>query len=104
MIFAKQNTFDLKYKYLIEKSLLSNDLVTHIQQIGYFLNKIDVLKCIILDPFLIRGMNYYTGILFEVAYNDKTIMESTIAAGRYDNMIAKFSNHPHVPAIGMSLG
>ena len=103
--FTKQSTFDLKYKYLIEKSLLSDELITQIQQIGYFLNKIDALKYIILDPFLIRGMDYYTGILFEVTYNNKTILESTIAAGgRYDNMIAKFSNHSYIPAIGMSLG
>jgi len=59
-----------------------------------------------LDPFLIRGMDYYTGLLFEVSYNDKEIMDATISAGgRYDNMISKFSNKATVlPAIGMSLG
>lgn len=56
------------------------------------------------DPFLIRGMDYYTGILFEVGYNDKEIMPFTIAAGgRYDNMIGSFGT-TDIPAIGMSLG
>jgi histidyl-tRNA synthetase len=59
-----------------------------------------------LDPFLVRGMDYYTGLLFEVTYNDSKIIESTIAAGgRYDNMIGEFSNKASsIPAIGMSLG
>lgn len=59
-----------------------------------------------LDPFLVRGMDYYTGLLFEVTYNDSKIIESTIAAGgRYDDMIGEFSNKASsIPAIGMSLG
>lgn len=56
------------------------------------------------DPFLIRGMDYYTGIVFEVGYVNKEIMPFTISAGgRYDNMIGSFGGN-NVPAIGMSLG
>jgi histidyl-tRNA synthetase len=65
--------------------------------------------CLIFDPFLIRGMDYYTGIIFEVGYVNKEIMPFTISAGgRYDNMIGSFGKIPEgnadVPAIGMSLG
>lgn len=71
----------------------------------------DVLKqlirfrpCLQFDPFLIRGMDYYTGIIFEVGYLNKEIMPFTISAGgRYDNMIGSFGSGD-VPAIGMSLG
>jgi histidyl-tRNA synthetase len=54
---------------------------------------------------LARGLDYYTGIIFEAYYNDKKIMQSSICAGgRYDNLISKFSNHGQIPAIGLSLG
>jgi histidyl-tRNA synthetase len=57
------------------------------------------------DPFLMRGMDYYTGILFECTYNDKNIMPFSICGGgRYDKMIGKFSNMGDIKAIGMSLG
>jgi histidyl-tRNA synthetase len=58
-----------------------------------------------LNPFLARGLHYYTGIIFEAMYNSKEIMDLTIASGgRYDKMIGKFSNTGDVPAIGLSLG
>lgn len=61
-------------------------------------------QCLVFDPFLIRGMDYYTGIIFEVGYTHKEIMPFTISAGgRYDNMIGSFGGES-IPAIGMSLG
>jgi histidyl-tRNA synthetase len=57
------------------------------------------------DPLLARGLDYYTGIIFEAKYKDANIFSSSIAAGgRYDNMLEKFSNKGHIPAIGLSVG
>lgn len=77
----------------------------------------DSVKCIVeyimdngltnftFNPFLARGMHYYTGIIFEAAYTDKEVVDLTISSGgRYNNMIGKFSNNGDVPAIGLSLG
>lgn len=56
-------------------------------------------------PTLARGLDYYTGLIYEVVYNDKNIMESSIAAGgRYDEMLGKLSNKVAIPAIGISFG
>ena len=53
------------------------------------------------DPTLVRGMGYYTGPIFEIAY---TGYPSSIAGGgRYDNMIGRFLGRP-VPACGFSIG
>jgi len=58
-----------------------------------------------LDPFLVRGLDYYTGIIFEAVHNDNNIMSSSIASGgRYDKMLGKLSHIGDIPAIGMSLG
>lgn len=72
------------------------------------LNKFSILNengQIIFDPLLARGLDYYTGLIFEVLYNDRKVMPSTICAGgRYDKLIDKFSNFGNITAIGMSLG
>lgn len=61
-------------------------------------------KNFVTDPFLIRGLDYYTGIVYEATYNDLNIMQTSIASGgRYDKMIEKFTGSS-IPAIGMSLG
>lgn len=57
------------------------------------------------DASLVRGMDYYTGIIFEAVYHDQSTMPNTLAAGgRYDKMIGKLGSQGDVPAIGMSIG
>lgn len=69
-----------------------------------FFKELDLFR-IKFDPLLARGMDYYTGLIYEVTFNDKNIMPSSIAAGgRYDNVLEKFSNKGHIPAIGLSIG
>lgn len=53
------------------------------------------------DFTLVRGMGYYTGTIFEVAYGD--LGYSIAGGGRYDNMIGNFMGK-EVPAIGFSIG
>lgn len=53
------------------------------------------------DPFLVRGMGYYTGPIFEVAHPD--LGYSLGGGGRYDGMIGRFLG-TDVPATGFSLG
>ena len=95
---------EITYKMLVEENLLEGNTLNNINIIMEFLKSTNC-NHFVLDPFLIRGMDYYTGILFEALYIDNSIIESTIlAGGRYDNMIEKFSNIDKVPAIGMSIG
>jgi len=53
------------------------------------------------DPWLVRGMGYYTGPIFEVAHPD--LGYSFGGGGRYDGMIGRFLGDD-VPAVGISLG
>jgi histidyl-tRNA synthetase len=53
------------------------------------------------DPFLVRGMGYYTGPIFELAH--PSVDYSLGGGGRYDGMIGRFLGSP-VPATGFSLG
>jgi histidyl-tRNA synthetase len=56
---------------------------------------------ITFEPFLARGLDYYTGPVFEVAAPG---LNSSIASGgRYDQLVGMFSKDP-VPACGGSLG
>ncbi|MEO6533706.1 MAG: ATP phosphoribosyltransferase regulatory subunit [Pseudolysinimonas sp.] len=53
------------------------------------------------DPFLVRGMGYYTGPIFELAH--PSVPYSLGGGGRYDGMIGRFLG-TEMPATGFSLG
>lgn len=54
------------------------------------------------DPTLVRGMGYYTGVIFEIKSED--FKGSSIGGGgRYDNMIGNFTGQK-TPACGFSIG
>ncbi len=56
---------------------------------------------LVFDPFLVRGMGYYTGTIFEIAH--PSVDYSLGGGGRYDEMIGRFLG-TQVPAVGFSLG
>ena len=78
---------------------------TSIKKIIKMLKEMNLEKYFKFDLSLARGLDYYTGLIFEVKYIDGEIMQSTISSGgRYDNIIGKLGNQGKVPAIGLSLG
>lgn len=56
---------------------------------------------LVFDPFLVRGMGYYTGTIFEIHHPDFSF--SLGGGGRYDGMIGRFLGSD-VPAAGFSIG
>jgi histidyl-tRNA synthetase len=56
---------------------------------------------LVFDPFLVRGMGYYTGTIFELAHPAADY--SLGGGGRYDGMIGRFLGQD-VPAVGFSIG
>ena len=59
-------------------------------------------KVIKFNPFLARGLDYYTGPIFETTITSPKIGSIT-GGGRYDNLIGIFSNRD-IPATGSSIG
>jgi len=56
---------------------------------------------LVFDPFLVRGMGYYTGTIYELAH--PSVGYSLGGGGRYDGMIGRFLGQ-EVPAVGFSIG
>jgi histidyl-tRNA synthetase len=64
-------------------------------------NKLDIT--VTIDPFLTRGFDYYTGIVFEVYDTNPENNRSVFGGGRYDNILEIFDAEK-VPAIGFGMG
>jgi histidyl-tRNA synthetase len=57
---------------------------------------------LVIDFTLARGLNYYTGVIFEVKANDVQ-MGSIGGGGRYDDLTGLFGV-PNIPGVGISFG
>ena len=75
-----------------------------IEEIQYILNFLptSVIQQITTDFTLARGLNYYTGIIFEIKANGVQ-MGSIGGGGRYDDLTGLFGV-PNVPGVGISFG
>ena len=58
---------------------------------------------IVLDPSITRGLDYYTGIVFETFLDDLPDLGSVCSGGRYDNLTGLFMEEP-LSGVGASIG
>ncbi len=56
-----------------------------------------------VEPTLVRGLNYYTGLVLEAVSSEISSVGSVAAGGRYDNLTAKFGLK-NMSGMGISLG
>jgi histidyl-tRNA synthetase len=85
-----------------EKYCQNKDVVSNIKKVLEFANSISDGKFdAVYDKSLVRGMGYYTGMVFEIASHK--FGSSVAGGGRYDEMIGKFLGES-VPAVGFSIG
>lgn len=64
-----------------------------------------------IDPSVVRGLGYYTGMVFEAeltfpvvnAKGEEVVFGSVAGGGRYDGLVSRFGGEP-MPATGMSIG
>ncbi|KAK1286135.1 Histidine--tRNA ligase [Acorus calamus] len=67
------------------------------------LEKSKAINKVVFDLSLARGLDYYTGVIYEAVFKGATQVGSIAAGGRYDNLVGMFSGK-QVPAVGVSLG
>jgi histidyl-tRNA synthetase len=56
-----------------------------------------------LDPSITRGLDYYTGIVYETFLNDLPGIGSVCSGGRYDNLTGLYSKE-NISGVGSSIG
>lgn len=56
-----------------------------------------------LDPSITRGLDYYTGVVYETFLNELPSIGSVCSGGRYDNLAGLYMKEK-VPGVGMSIG
>lgn len=62
-----------------------------------------IASSFVLDPSITRGLDYYTGIVYETFLNELPGIGSVCSGGRYDNLAGLYMKEK-VPGVGSSIG
>ncbi|KAI9075018.1 hypothetical protein K1719_043068 [Acacia pycnantha] len=81
----------------------SVDALNNLEILFKALDKSKSIGKVVFDLSLARGLDYYTGVIFEAVFKGGAQVGSIAAGGRYDNLIGMFGSK-QVPAVGVSLG
>lgn len=68
-----------------------------------YLDAMKIIDNISFDFSLARGLDYYTGVIYEAVLTDQDRVGSISGGGRYDGLIGMFSGKV-VPSVGGSIG
>jgi len=68
-----------------------------------YATKAGIADWLILDTSMVRGLSYYTGIVFE-AFDRKGKFRSICGGGRYDNLLSTMGSDTPVRACGFGFG
>jgi histidyl-tRNA synthetase len=102
-ILLLEGSNEAKLQTLKEVLATSETGLKGIGELSYILSKVNGLRARLdVDLTLARGLNYYTGAIFEVKALD-TEMGSITGGGRYDNLTGVFGM-PGVSGVGISFG
>lgn len=86
--------------------------LAELREIDAVLNALNVAPAqVVFDPAIVRGLEYYTGPVFEIDLLMETVDEngavvrfgSVGGGGRYDDLVARFRGE-RIPATGASIG
>lgn len=87
----------------ILQSLLDRQPTERLEEIFSSLEQLGIEKNIVeFSPTLARGLNYYTGMIFEIEVADYPV-GSVCGGGRYDDLIGMFADRK-IPAVGLAFG
>ncbi|WP_105615294.1 histidine--tRNA ligase [Vallitalea okinawensis] len=94
---------------LIELKTINDDSIiegiTELKELNQYLDALDLREFVRFTPSLARGLEIYTGTVWEVFLEDGSISSSIGAGGRYDKIIGTFlDNGNEYPAVGMTFG
>lgn len=86
------------------RDFLDDDSKKNFESILKMLDQLEIAY--VIDDDLVRGLDYYTGVIFEFMVADKSLWESAttiLGGGRYDHLVEEF-NGPATPAVGFGIG
>lgn len=101
-ITKEQFETDLKEIGVALEVISPNKTPDDVHMVLEILNRMGVTNAV-FDPTIVRGFDYYTGVVFEVFDTHPENNRALLGGGRYDNLTELFDDE-RVPGVGFGMG
>jgi len=89
---------------VLPKTDLTEAAIAEMRELAAYLDSLGVSELdAVFDPSLARGLDYYTGPVYEAVLPGAPECGSVMGGGRYDGLVQRFLDTP-IPATGASIG
>lgn len=84
---------------------LNQTMSDGIKELAFVLDQLSHLPegAVVADLSIVRGLDYYTGIVYETVFTEDPGYGSICSGGRYDDLAGSYINK-HLPGVGISIG
>jgi histidyl-tRNA synthetase len=83
------------------REVLTEKDLAYLEEVNEFLDKLEIKHC--YNESLVRGLDYYAGIVFELLLTENSKESVILGGGRYDNLFQQLGGI-NLPAAGFALG
>ncbi len=87
---------------IVELSQKAKESIDELKRLFELMDTMGVGDFCKFDITIVRGLAYYTGIVFEI-YDKQSQLRAIGGGGRYDNLLKQFGG-PQIPATGFGIG
>ncbi len=96
-VITSKNIKDIPY--------YNNDMEDGIAELSFVLEQLSHLPegAVVADLSIVRGLDYYTGTVYETVFNKDPSYGSICSGGRYDDLASNYINKK-LPGVGISIG
>lgn len=82
----------------------ANDTMNEgIEELSFVMEQLSHLPNVVADLSIVRGLDYYTGTVYETVFVDDPGYGSICSGGRYDDLASSYINKK-LPGVGISIG
>ena len=93
----------LKERQVFKGNQEGEETIKEMEVLFEYLGAMNILENFSFDFSLARGLDYYTGLIYEAVLTDTDRVGSIAGGGRYDGLVGMFSSK-NIPAVGVSVG
>ncbi|MGP4082594.1 histidine--tRNA ligase [Pseudalkalibacillus sp. R45] len=104
-LIDKSNSSFTYFESYSKQNELVNQGLNELKELEDYLGLLGASTQCVFNPFLARGLEIYTGTIYEIFLSDQSIKSSIGSGGRYDNAIGGFiGTNDKFSTVGISFG